>query len=118
MIADLYSRYGSRITSGTSEILYDQLLQDEELAPFFETIDMDRLREHMAAFIGSLTGGPELYTGRSMIEAHKPFAITAYHFQRIASHLETALLTAGISSEDTQTIITAVGTLRGAVVNS
>ena len=84
MVTELYSRYGSRLTTGASEMLYDALLNDEILAPFFENIDMDALREHMADLLSSLTGGPEIYSGRSMKEAHAPFKITAYHFQRVA----------------------------------
>ena len=59
-------------------MLYDALLNDEILAPFFENIDMDALREHMADLLSSLTGRPEIYSGRSMKEAHAPFKITAY----------------------------------------
>ena len=117
MISHLYSHYGSRLTSGTSEILYDSLLKDEALAPFFEHVDMDLLREHMADFISSLTGGPQIYEGRSMQEAHAPFAITAYHFQRVASHLHDALLSAGISQKDADAILEAVGSLRSQIVN-
>lgn len=118
MVTELYSRYGSRLTSGTSEMLYDALLADEVLAPFFVNIDMDSLREHMADLISSLTGGPEIYSGRSMADAHAPFQITAYHFQRVASHLETSLLAAGISQEDADLVLAEVGKVRGAVVNS
>ena len=118
MVTELYSRYGSRLTSGTSEMLYDALLADEVLAPFFESIDMDRLREHMADLISSLTGGPEIYAGRGMSEAHAPFAITAYHFQRVAAHLEDSLLSAGISQEDADLVLAEVAKVRGAVVNT
>ena len=118
MVTELYSRYGSRLTTGASEMLYDALLNDEILAPFFENIDMDALREHMADLLSSLTGGPEIYSGRSMKEAHAPFKITAYHFQRVAAHLEESLLEAGISREDTDLVLAEVGKTRGAVVNT
>ena len=44
----LYLKYGSRVTSGMAECLYDRLLDDPELAPFFKSVDIDRLREHVA----------------------------------------------------------------------
>lgn len=118
MISQLYSHYGSRLTTGTSEFLYDALLADEALAPFFENVDMDALRTHMADFIGALTGGPEIYKGRPMDEAHKPYHITPYHFQRVAHHLHDALLAAGISQDDTTAIMTEVAKLRASVVNA
>lgn len=117
MISNLYSHYGSRLTTGTSEHLYDALLQDEALAPFFANVDMDNLREHMADFIGSVTGGPKIYEGRPMDEAHEGFAITPYHFQRVALHLHKALITAGISAAHAEAILAEIAQLRGAIVN-
>lgn len=118
MLSELYSRYGSRLTSGTSEILYDLIQEDEALAPFFEHVDMDRLREHMADFIGSLTGGPEIYHGRSMQEAHQSYDITPLHYQRIALYLEKALQEVGVMREDIDDILAAVTSLRKDIVNS
>ena len=118
MISHLFSQYGSRLTTGTSELLYDALLADASLAPFFENVDMDSLRTHMADFIGSITGGPDIYKGRSMDEAHKAYRITPYHFQRVASHLHDALLAAGISQADTDSILAEVAKLRASVVNA
>lgn len=118
MIDALYGRYGSRLTTGASEVLYDALLDDDILAPFFRNIDMDVLREHMAVFIGSITGGPKIYTGRAMSEAHAPFQITAYHFQRVASHLEASLRAVGIEEDDIDLLMGEVGKLRGEIVNA
>ena len=118
MLSELYSRYGSRLTSGTSEVLYDFLLDDEAIAPFFENVDKDRLREHMADFIGSLTGGPDIYEGRTMREAHDSFTITSFHFQRIAHYLKKALQEVGVTREDTDEILAAVASLQGEIVNS
>ena len=118
MVSELYSRYGSRLTSGASEMLYDALLADEVLAPFFKKVDMDVLREHMAAFIGSITGGPKIYTGRAMSEAHAPFQITAYHFQRVAAHLEDSLRAVGIKQADIDLLMAEVASLRSQIVNS
>ena len=44
METTLYMKYGSRVTSGIAECLYDQLLDDPELAPFFKSVDIERLR--------------------------------------------------------------------------
>ena len=57
----LYVKYGSRLTSGMEECFYDCVLVDPELVHFFEGIDMEVLREHLADFLTVLTGGPDLY---------------------------------------------------------
>lgn len=116
-ITDLFAKYGSRLTSGTSEILYDALLEDPSLAPFFANVDMDRLREHMADFIGSITGGPAIYEGKPMDAAHAPYDITAQHYQNVATHLHTALLKAGISADDVDLLMQEVSKLEASIVN-
>ena len=117
MLTELYSHYGSRLTTGTSEILYDSLLQDEALAPFFVNVDIEKLREHMADFISSLTGGPDIYSGKTMDDAHKDYAITPAHFHKVAEHLQNALLTAGITQDHTDEIMSAVASLSDDVIN-
>ena len=117
MIETLYVKYGSRLTSGVSEYLYDYLLEDGALQPFFAAVDMDSLREHMAAFLGSLTGGPDIYEGRSMGDAHAAYQISANHFQAVAAHLAKALDDAGIEAADKDIILEAVSGLAPQIIN-
>ena len=84
MEQSLFVKYGSRLTSGMAECVYDRVLADDELAPFFKGIDIEVLREHMADFLTVLTGGPNIYKGRDIYEAHKDFTITAAHFDAVA----------------------------------
>ena len=44
MVPTLNVKYGSRLTSGMAEFFYDRVLVDTELAPFFEGIDVEKLR--------------------------------------------------------------------------
>ena len=71
MNTTLYVKYGSRLTSGMAECFYDRVLVDPEHAPFFEGIDVEKLREHLADFLTVLTGGPNLYKGRDLLAAHQ-----------------------------------------------
>ena len=73
MTPSLYVKYGSQITTGLSKLIYNRLLADAELAPFFEHIDIDVLREHLADFLTGVTGGPDIYGGRNIREAHRNF---------------------------------------------
>ena len=79
----LYVKYGSRLTSGMAECFYDRVLVDPELAHFFEGIDMEVLREHLADFLTVLTGGPDLYKGRDLRAAHAGFRIREADFNRL-----------------------------------
>ena len=61
MAPTLYVKYGSRLTSGIAECFCDRVLADPDLAPFFDGVDVEKLREHLADFLTVLTGGPDLY---------------------------------------------------------
>jgi truncated hemoglobin YjbI len=76
MQSSLYVKYGSRITTGISELVYDRLLADPDLAPFFVGVDVEALRDHMADFLGVVTGGPDIYRGRDIRDAHHSLSIT------------------------------------------
>ena len=108
METTLYMKYGSRVTSGMAECLYDRLLDDPELAPFFKSVDIDRLREHVADFLSVLTGGPDMYRGRDLGEAHRDYRITAAHFEMVMAHIAAAATELEIEPDDIATIPTAI----------
>ena len=104
----IYMKYGSRVTSGMAECLYDRVLEDPELAHFFEGVDIDRLREHVADFLSVLTGGPDIYRGRDLRAAHAPFSISKNDFERVMGHIGAAATELAIEPEDITTIATAI----------
>ena len=117
MDTTLYMKYGSRVTSGMAECLYDRLLDDPELAPFFETVDIDRLREHVADFLSVLTGGPDMYRGRDMREAHRDYRITAAHFEMVMAHVAAAATELEIEPDDIAAIAAAIRGFEADVVS-
>ena len=104
----LYMKYGSRVTSGMAECLYDRLLEDPALMPFFDGVDIDRLREHVADFLSMLTGGPDLYRGRDLREAHADYRISRAHFERVMGHIAATAAELAIEPQDITTIATAI----------
>ncbi len=104
----LYTKYGSRVTSGIAECLYDRVLDDPELAAFFDGVDIDRLREHVADFLSVLAGGPDIYRGRDLREAHADYKISKQHFEMVMDHIAAAATELGIEPEDIATIATAI----------
>ena len=113
----LYMKYGSRVTSGMAECLYDRLLDDPELAAFFDGVDIDRLREHVADFLSMLTGGPDLYRGRDLREAHADYRISKAHFDMVMGHIAAASTELAIETDDIATIATAIRTYEDDVVS-
>ncbi|MGC6452518.1 MAG: group I truncated hemoglobin [Candidatus Puniceispirillaceae bacterium] len=118
MEQSLFVKYGSRVTSGMAECFYDRVLLDAELAPFFEGIDIETLREHLADFLTVVTGGPNIYKGRDIHEAHRHLAITSAHFDRLMTHIAAAAAELEIEPDDIATIAAAITDLKDQVVTA
>ncbi len=71
-------------------------------------MDIDRLREHVADFLSVLTGGPDMYRGRDLGEAHRDYRITAAHFEMVMAHIAAAAMELEIEPDDIATIATAI----------
>lgn len=114
----LYVKYESRLTSGMAECFYDRVLVDPELAHFFEGIDMDVLREHLADFLMVLTGGPDIYKGRDLRAAHAGFLITETDFNRLMTHVAAAAEDLEIEPQDIATVAAAIIDLKDQVITA
>lgn len=91
----LYERIGGEAAvKATVAKMYEKILADELLVPFFGEINVDALRHSQNAFVTFAFGGPNAYTGRSMREAHRSSVtkgLTDIHFDRVLSHLSAAM---------------------------
>ena len=95
MAKSLYERIGGEgAVKATVIKMYDKILDDALLAPYFESIDVDKLRLSQTAFVMYAFGGPNHYTGKSMRAAHKgavAHGISDKHFDAVAGHLKAAM---------------------------
>jgi len=85
--------------------LYDRVLEDPELAPFFASASIDKLQRMQREFIGAALGGPQAYSGLSLSWVHANRGITTANFNRFAQHLMTAMEELSIGPDDMQGII-------------
>lgn len=65
---------------------------------WFEGIDLERLKAHQWAFPGSALGGPELFGGRALAEAHAGLEITDAAFDHLVGTLMTSLADLGVDN--------------------
>ena len=54
----------------------------------------------MADLLCTLTGGPDIYKGQNLADAHADYKIDSASFDRVAGHLAAALEEVGIDAED------------------
>lgn len=79
---------------------YRRVLKDEELAPFFESTDMDRQIEMQKRFLTMVTGGPNDYQGRDMKTAHAGIVAQGAkdrHVDLVIKHLAETLASLGVA---------------------
>jgi hemoglobin len=105
----LYDRLGGH--DGIRAVVddfYDRLVADEELGPFFEDADMERLRKTQTDFLCEAAGGPETYDAAPVREAHLHVPFTPDHIQRAVELLYESLDAFDVPEEDAEAVVEAV----------
>jgi hemoglobin len=105
----LYDRLGER--DGIRAVVddfYDRLVADEQLGPFFEDADVDRLRQTQTDFLCEAAGGPETYDAAPVREAHLHVPFTEAHVERAIEHLSDSLDEFDVPDDDAAKVVQAV----------
>lgn len=97
MDATLYDRIGG--ADGINRLVdafYARVLADAGLQRFFTGVDMAKLRRMQGELFSAALGGPQQYSGRSVVEAHRRLQIGLHDYQRFMRHLFDTLDGAGL----------------------
>jgi hemoglobin len=78
---------------------YERVLRDPQLAPYFEGVDLPRLKRHQVLLVTQVLGGPNGYDGRPLDEAHEGLGITSDDFAAVVGHLAAAMKDAGVPDD-------------------
>jgi hemoglobin len=115
----IYARLGGQDAVKLAvDRLFERLIGDPELAPYFADKDVDRHARHVRPFIAAALGGPELYRGRDMAAAHAGLGITDAHFDRTVGHVAAVLAGLGVDEVLIGEVAATLEPLRAAVVQS
>lgn len=115
----LYDRLGQEVGIRTAvDDFYVRVVSDPQLAPFFEGIDLPRLRRHQTALLVQVTGGPVEYSGRDLAAGHAGLGITPADFDRVVEHLVATLTSLGVAAEDIGEVGAALGAHRDDIVTA
>ena len=94
----LYSEIGGvRVLRTAVTVLYQRVLADPVLAPWFAGVDLDQLRAHQHAFLTAALDGPNVFAGRPPDEAHAGLHVTGAAFDRLIDHLTGVLRDLGVA---------------------
>ncbi|MHC5108909.1 MAG: group I truncated hemoglobin [Planctomycetota bacterium] len=78
---------------------YDKVLDDEDVAPFFENTSMSDLIDHQTKFWAALLGGPASYTDEQLHVIHATMGVKDNHFETIIELAVETLEDEGIDQE-------------------
>jgi hemoglobin len=117
MTRSLFDKYGG--FSQVSRIVldfYDRLLDDDDLGPYFEAIDMARIVDHQTKFIATLLGGPASYTDEQIRVMHRHLTIRPADFERLRDMLARTLADHGLEGADVDHVVAEFERRRGLVL--
>ena len=99
----LYEKIGGEAAVNAAvDLFYRKVLADDELAPFFETTDMEEQHKKQKAFLTMAFGGPNNYTGADMTKAHAKLVkmgMGEKHFNLVMTHLGATLTELEVPAE-------------------
>ena len=108
---------GAKSIEAVVDEFYKRVLANAELKPFFARINMTWLRMRQVQFFTQALGGPALYMGKSMKEAHAKITIGQHHFDRVAMHLVDTLRSFGVAQGEIDAVVSAVAPLAKDIVS-
>jgi len=109
---------GGPAISAVVNDFYDRILRDPQLAPYFEGVDLARLRRHQVLLISHVLGGPANYDGRPLDQAHAGLGINHDDLAAVASHLVAAMRQARVPEDIIRRAIAVVASTEPDIVES
>ena len=117
--ASLYDRIGGApAVDSAVDGFYARVVADDQLAPYFDGIDLAQLKAHQRMFLTMALGGPARYGGRAMDKAHEGLHITAEAFGRVVEHLADTLRALRVDPATIDVILGALAPLEPQIVSS
>lgn len=121
-MATLYERIGGEVAVfATATLLYEKLMNDPAVAPFFAGLDMDAQIRKQVAFLSWAFGSPTKYQYRPLDEAHREMVrragLSDLHFDAVVKHLVASLTELKVAPPLIEEVTTLVAATRSAVLS-
>lgn len=114
---NLYEQVGGHeALAAAVAVFYQRVVADPTLRPWFDGVDLGRLKSHQRAFLAAALGGPDLFAGRDLGAAHAALRITDEAFDAVVDHLTCTLRDLGVDTDVVARVGEHVDALRARVV--
>lgn len=116
--ATLYERLGGeeKIRKITSDIL-DNHLQNDAVRVRYADSNRDEVIRIVTEFICMGTGGPQQYTGKDMLTAHRGMNINEQEYMAVIDDIMAALDTNGVGDREKQEMLAIAYSLKGEILH-
>ena len=102
----LFDKYGGFSTISKIVLtFYDRMLEDDDVGPFFDDVDLSKLIDHQTKFISSLMGGPASFSDEHIERAHRHMTIENHHFDRLKEIVAETLADFDVTPADIGTVL-------------
>ncbi|SHM92472.1 group I truncated hemoglobin [Cryptosporangium aurantiacum] len=108
---------GEPAVAAVVDLFYAKVIADPSLAPYFDGVDLEQLKEHQRLFVGQALGAERPYPGRALSVAHAGLGITPAAFAAVVGHLAASLAEAGVDDETISQIAAVLVPLEPEVVS-
>ncbi|MBI1369431.1 MAG: group 1 truncated hemoglobin [Planctomycetes bacterium] len=113
----LYDRIGGEI--GLEKMvdgLYERVLADPMLAPFFKDTPMDKQRRMQREFMAVALGAAAHHSDTSLAWAHAERGITFEHFNRFCQHMSESLKAMNIDDATVHEVLQHMALYKNAII--
>ena len=121
MIEDLYELVGGPgVIKAATELFYSKILEDDNLRPYFEGVDIAHLRSRQTMFVSMLLGG-RVYTGKDIHDAHagsRDHGLNDAHFDLFLKHFRAALEQVGVKPENAEKVMKRLENKRATILDT
>jgi len=117
MERSLYERLGGMESIvGVVEDFRDRVAEDARINQKFARTDLDRLRKMLIDQVCEVAGGPCIYTGRNMKDAHAGMKVTNGEFDALVEDLVATLNHFKVGKTEQAEILGVLGPLKSDIV--
>jgi hemoglobin len=116
--SSLYERLGGedKIRNFSTTILENHLANDAVKARYADS-DREEVIRVVTEFICAGTGGPQTYSGKDMLEAHKGMNVDEHEFVAVLDDILAALDTNGVGQREQEELLMIAYSLRGDILH-
>ena len=117
MSQSLYERLGgSDSITNIANTIVDNHLANPAIATRFAGSEIDTLKNAAATFFITGSGGPEVYKGKDMLEAHKGMNISSTEFMAVLDDALSAMEKYNIGQREQEEVLFILYSMRSLIV--